>query len=1078
MLGRTMFSRLVEASMRMRVLVLAAAAVVAFFGTAYIRQMPIDILPEFAPTIVEIQTEAAGLSANEVEIMVTVGVEELVSGLPWVKSLTSRSVTGLSTVRLEFDAGTPIMRARQMVQERLTTSFLLPNVAKPPIMLQPVSSANRVMMISLSSTSIDPVQLSVLTQWTVKPKLLGVPGVANIAIWGERRRQLQVQVDPEKMRANGVKQNQIISSTGDTLWASNLSYLKASVPGTGGWIDSPNQRLEVRHQLPVSSPEDLAKVGIDGTNLKIGDVAKVVEGHPPMIGDAIVKDGQGLLLVIEKFPGADTLKVTADVEKALATLRPALGGIVIDSEAFRPATFLQWALVNISQAGLIGGALIVVGLAGMLGGWRAPVIGLIAIPLSMLIAAIALHQAGMTGNALLLAGVAAALGGVIDNVVVAAYDVDARLRGHVDGAAGSRSAAARDGMIDMQRPLAFATFIGAIAMMPAFFVGGADGTLIAPAAYGYLAVMLAALAVSLTVAPALFSLLSTQVGAAGRMPSMAKVGGLVAGAALGSLPGSTARSFVATTSGGTAAGTPVGTVADATAKWSLPIPAIATAALLLVAAATIMPGWLHGTDLRATLFPAFKERDLVVQWDAGAGASQVEASRLARLASADLRTVPGVRGVNAHIGRAETGDQIVGVNAGQIWVRLDPKADYAATVAAVQDRIDAYPGISSSIRTHYGERLGDRVTDTQKTVTVRVYGEQRGPLRAKAEEVKAALDSVDGVWDARVETTPEEPQIEVTVNIPAASQVGLKPGDVRRSATTQFSGLTVGRIFELQKVFEVVVWSNPESRTSLSNIQNAMIELPKGGHVRLGDVATVALTPTPSEIRREGISQYVDVIAKVGVRNSETLVRDIEARLKTITFALGYHPKVLGDLAAGQGSSRRVLVVSIIALIGILLTIQASVASWRLAWPVGFALLAAPVGGAIGAASAGLPLSLGVMLGLLCVFLVTVRQGLVLIERYHKLEDQPGATFGPEVAATGARLQFKPVLATNICLALATTPILFLGAGPGLEILHPMAIVILGGLASATITILYILPAIYLQFGSMREPSMKLEIAS
>src|SRR5262245_3657568 len=344
-----------EASMRLRFLVLILAAVLMVFGITRISSMPVDVYPEFNPPLVEVQTEALGLSAAEVESLITTPMEaDLLNGVAWLDQIYSESVVGLSRILLVFEPGTDPIRARQMVQERLTQAHALPNVSKPPVMLQPLSSSSRVMIIGLSSSSLSPIEMGVLARWNVKPRLMGVPGVANVAIWGQRERQLQVQVDPEQLRAKGVTLQQVVETTGESLWVSPLSYLEASSPGTAGWIDTPNQRLGIRHLLPIVTPEDLAKVSVvDSQGLRLGDVAKVVEDHQLLIGDAAVNSSSGLLLVIEKFPGTNTLDVTRKVEAALEALRPGLAGIEIDTTIFRPASYIELAIGNLAIVLLI-----------------------------------------------------------------------------------------------------------------------------------------------------------------------------------------------------------------------------------------------------------------------------------------------------------------------------------------------------------------------------------------------------------------------------------------------------------------------------------------------------------------------------------------------------------------------------------------------------------------------------------------------------------------------------------------------------------------------------------------------------
>src|SRR5215510_595637 len=318
-----MLRSIVRSSLKSRFVVVVLAAAFMVVGALQLRQMPVDVLPEFSPPYVEIQTEALGLSAEEVEQLITLGMEQdLLNGVPWLDTIRSESLPGLSSIVLVFKPGTDLMRARQMVSERMTQAYALPHVSKPPIMMQPRSATSRVMIVGLSSKTLTPIQMSVLARWTIMPRLKGIPGVANVAIWGQRDRQLQVRVDPARLQDHKVSLLRVLETTGNALWWSTLSFVEASTPGSGGFIDTHNQRLGVRHIFPIVSPQDLAEVPIEGTDHRLGDVANVVEDHQPLIGDALTKDGPGLLLVVEKFPGTNTLDVTNDVEDALNELLP------------------------------------------------------------------------------------------------------------------------------------------------------------------------------------------------------------------------------------------------------------------------------------------------------------------------------------------------------------------------------------------------------------------------------------------------------------------------------------------------------------------------------------------------------------------------------------------------------------------------------------------------------------------------------------------------------------------------------------------------------------------------------------
>src|SRR5262245_16133516 len=476
---------IVGLSMQLRFLIVILAAVLIVFGIAQLRNMPVDVYPEFNPPLVEVQTEALGLSAAEVESLITTPMEaDLLNGVAWLDQLYSESVTGLSRILLIFEPGTDPIRARQMVQERLTQAHALPNVSKPPVMLQPLSSTSRVMMIGLSSKDLSPIEMGVLARWNIKPRLMGIPGVANVAVWGQRERQLQVQVDPEQLQAKGVTLQQVVETSGEALWVSPLSYLESSSPGTAGWIDTPNQRLGIRHLLPIITPEDLAKVSVVESNgLLLGDVAKVVEDHQLLIGDAVVNNGSGLLLVVEKFPGANTLDVTRRLEAALDALRPGLTGVEIDTTVFRPANYIEMATANLGMVALISGVLVLLVLGAFFFRWRTALISLVAIPLSLVAAGFVLYLRGATFNTMVLVGLLIAIGAVVDDAIVDVESIARRLRqARQEGSDKSAMAIIIEAALEMRGALIYATLIMLLAIVPVLFLQGLSGAFFQPLA--------------------------------------------------------------------------------------------------------------------------------------------------------------------------------------------------------------------------------------------------------------------------------------------------------------------------------------------------------------------------------------------------------------------------------------------------------------------------------------------------------------------------------------------------------------------------------------------------------------------
>ncbi|MFN8454786.1 MAG: efflux RND transporter permease subunit [Anaerolineae bacterium] len=1027
-----MMNWIIRTSMGIRFLVIIVAAVLLGYGFSQLRSMPVDVYPEFNPPLVEVQTEALGLSAAEVESLITVPTEaDLLNGVAWLEHLYSESVAGMSSILLVFEPGTDPIRARQMVQERLTQAHALPNVSKPPVMLQPLSSSSRVMLVGLSSKELSLIELGVLARWNIKPRLMGIPGVANVAVWGQRERQLQVQVDPAKLQADRVSLLQIIETVGEALWVSPLSYLESSTPGTAGFIDTPNQRLSIRHELPISSPEDLAKVTVDDTHgLLLGDVAQVVEDHQPLIGDAVVNNGPGLLLVIEKFPGANTLAVTRAVEKALETMRPGLSGVEIDTTVFRPANYIETAIGNLSTLVLIGAVLVVLVLGVFFFNWRTALVSLVAIPLSLIAAGYVLYLRGATFNTMILAGLVIALGAIIDDAIIDVDNIARRLRQQRQARSAGQSAAEimLKAALEMRSPIIFATLIMLLVVAPLFFLPGLSGSFFEPLVVSYVLALLISIAVALIVTPALsLSLLADAPPGRGESPL---VRGLQA-----IYHSILARIILA------------------------PYLALIVAGVIIVIGLAMLP------FLGLSLLPSFKQTDLLVRWEAAPGTSRPEMNRITAQASQELRSIPGVRNVGSHVGRAETGDQIVGINSGELWVSLDPAANYDATVAEIQNVIAGYPGLFRQVQTYQPQRTGEALTRPEHDLTVRLYGPDLGVLRDKAQEVQQAIAEISGIAEARADLQPEEPQVEIKVDLAAAEAHEIKPGDVRRQATTLLSGLQVGNLFEEQKVFDVVVWGVPEIRNSLTDIHKLLIDTPKG-YVPLEELAEVRIVPAPVSIKRDAVSRFVDVVVKVNGRDLTSVAADIRSRLQAVEFPLEFHIEVLGASPEQLAAQQTMLVVVGIAVIGIFLLFQAAHGSWRMAFVALATLPMALAGGMLAALLGGGILSLGSLFGLLMVLGIAVRNGIVLTSHFQHLEQDEGETFGPELILRGARERLGPILMTALTAGLALLPFVFFGNIAGNEITHSMAVVIVGGLVTSTLLTLFILPALYLRFGA------------
>jgi CzcA family heavy metal efflux pump len=1029
---------IVASSLKFRFLVLAVSAGLAYFGFAQINKMPVDVFPEFAPPMVEIQTISLGLSAEEVESLVTVPLEQVLAGVPGMTVLRSKSVPDLSAIKMYFKAGTDLLLARQLVQERVATvTPTLPAWASPPVMLPPLSATSRMMKIGISSKKRSVIDLSMITYWTIRQRLLRVPGVANVAMWGERLQMLNVNVVPERMHEHKVTLEEVMEATADALDVGLFQFSDGHVVGSGGFIDTPNQRLQVRHVLPIVrkyddvTPDALKDVPLavrNGRQLVLKDVADVVIDHQPMVGDGIINEGPGLLLIVEKFPWANTLRVTRDVEAALDALRPGLPDVEIDSAIFRPATFIETSIDNLSTALFIGSILLVLVLFFFLYDWRIASISCVAMPLSLLAAVLVLYLQNTTINVMILAGFVIALGDIVDDAIIGIENVVRRLReARREGSTKSLGRIILDASIEVRGAIVYATLIEVFAILPVFFLKGLSGSFFRPLAYSYALALFISMVVALTVTPAMAYILLRRAPLAEREAPIVRW------------------------------------LHKAYLKLLTPIvrsprPAYGVVGVVAVVGIVLWPLLGH------SLLPSFKERDFLMHWLTKPGTSWPEEARITIQASKELRAIPGVRNFGAHIGQALIMDEVVGVYFGENWISVDPKVDYDETLAKIQSVVDGYPGVYRDVQTYLKERIREVLTGSSHAIVIRIYGRDLDVLTKKAVEVKETLDKVPGIKDLHISFQEQIPQIEVKVDLERAQKYGLKPGDVRRAATTLVALEEAGDILIANRTYDVNVWSIPAVRDSLSDIKNIPVDTPGGGHVRLEEVADVRVAPTPNVVNREHLMRYMAVDADVRDRPLGDVYADVQAALAKIDFPHEYYPVLQGEYTERQAAQQTLLLVSILAAAGVFLLLVTSFGNVRLATLSFLTLPSALVGGVIAAYMGDRIISLGSLVGFLTILGITARNGIMLIEHYQHLERYEGVPFGPELVLRGAKERISPIIMTVLTTAFAILPLVVAGNLPGHEIEYPMAVVILGGLITATLLNVFVVPSLYLKY--------------
>jgi CzcA family heavy metal efflux pump len=1027
---------IVSRSLRFRWLVLFAAAATMVYGVAQIPSAKVDVFPEFAPPRVEIQTIALGNSSTEVEELITVPIEQQLNGLAGLDELRSKSVSQLSSIQLIFERGTDELTARQLVQERIAqVTPTLPTWASPPFMMPPLSATSRIMKIGLSSDDLNLIEMSAISYWKIRQRLLRVSGVAAVDIYGERLQQRHVQVDPAKLAENGVSLERVMEASADAVDAGVLQFTESFAVGTGGFVEAGGQRMNVRHVQPIVAPEQLGEVPVvnrAGRVVRLSDLATVREDHQPVWGEGVVNGGDGLLLIVQKFRGANTMEVTDGVEDAIDDLRPGLPGVEIDTTIFRPATFIEQSIDNLTTALLIGVLLVVLIIVAFLLEWRTAFISLIAIPLSLIAAILVLDLRDATINVMVLAGLVVAIGVVVDDAIIDVENIVRRLRqAHAEAIEVSTFRVVLDASVEVRSAITYATVINVVAIVPVFFLEGLSGSFFQPLVLSYALAVLVSMVVALTVTPALCLLLLSRGRLRRRESPLLRA---------------LKRGY--------------GAILERVIR--RPSPAIGVAAAFTLAGLLIYP------TLGSQLLPNFKERDFLMHWLTEPATSASEEKRISVRACRDLREIPGVRNCGSHIGQALLSDEIYGVYFGENWISVSEDVDYDNAIASIDRTIEGYPGLYRDRQTYLRERIKEVLTGTSESIVVRIFGPELDVLREKADEVAERIAEVDGVIDAHPDFAEDLPHVEVELDLAAARQYGLKPGDVRRQSSTLLASEEVSDIFAGGRAYDVHVWSIPSARNSLTDVERLPIDTPDGPQVRLDEVADVRIAPTPNHIERELQSRRIDVGANVEGRDLASVVDEVEDRVDGVRFPREYHAEVLGESTELNAAQDRLLVFGVAAAVAILLLLHAALGSLRLAVLAFLLLPMALVGGVLAVWLGEGVLSLGSLVGFLTVFGIAARNGILMLSHFQHLEREEGLPFGRALVLRGAQERLAPIMMTASATALALVPLAIAGSIPGHEIEHPMAVVILGGLATSTLLNLFVLPSLYLRFGRAR----------
>lgn len=1021
-----MLSQLVSFSVRRPGIVIGLAASVTLYGAAVLARAKLDVFPEFAPPQVSIQTEAPGLSPEQVEILVTKPIEDALNGSNGVAVIRSQSIQGLSVITAVLDERADVRTARQLLAERLgEVTGRLPAGVPSPVLSPLTSSSSTVLMAGFTSATRSPMEQRTFVDWVVKPRLLATPGVAKVAVFGGEERQLQVLADPVRLRAHG-------------LTLTDLSEVVSRATGIrgAGVLDGPNQRIVVRTEGQLRTAAELGASVIRadaGSRLRLRDVAEVKDGAATRFGEGSINGGPGIVVVVSGQLGSNTKDVGAAAERVLADLAPLLEEeqLVLHPDLFRPAAFIDLALRNITTALLVGAALVAVVLLLFLADLGAAAISLSAIPLSLLSAIIVLDRFGFSVNTLTLGGLAIALGEVVDDAIIDVENIARRLRENRRLAEPRPFRdVVRAASLEVRHSVVYATFVVALVFAPVLGMSGVQGALFRPLGIAYILATLASLVVALTVTPALTLLLLA--GEQRRLREGLLLRWLRAGyeRVLTGLLGR--QRLVALATAGVCAGT-----------------------------ALVLP------LLGSSFLPEFREGHYVVHMAAVPGTSLEESVRLGRLVSAAILKDPRVHSVAQRAGRAELSEDTWGPHYSEIEVELKPLAgdDALSVEDSLRAHLSGFPGVSFAIRGFLTERIEETLTGSTAEIVVRIFGDDLDSLDHAAVGLAAFLRTVPGAVDVQYDAPPVAPEVTVRLRPAALSRYGLPADDVLREVETATRGARAGEIFEAGRTTDVVVLLAPVARDRPEDLAALPLRGADGMVTTLGRVADVGRSTGRFLVSHQGTRRALTVTANVDGRDVSQVAEDLQRRLsRPGLLPAGTHAELSGTATAQRDAERELLLHSLLAAAVITLLLWLAFAEPRRLLLVLANLPFALVGGVVAVAATGASLSLGSLVGFVTLFGIATRNAVMLVSHFDHLVTREGAEWGGATVLRGAGERLGPILMTAGVTGLALLP-LALGSGdPGREIEGPMAIVILGGLVTSTLLSLFVLPVLALGF--------------
>jgi CzcA family heavy metal efflux pump len=1030
-----MLHAIIRFSLRFRGVIYALAVLLAGYGLYTLTRAKLDVFPEFAPPMSIVQTEAPGLTSEQVETLVTQPVENALGGMVGLQSMRSKSLQGLSSITVVFDSHANLLQVRQLVSERVNAlSVTLPAGVQPPRLLPLTTTTSVVRAIGLTSKTRTSMQLYDIAQWTVKPQLLSVPGVADAIVFGGDTRQLQIQVDPTKLMRYGLSIQDVIAA----------ARTSTGVRGAG-FIENANQRIAIHTDGQIRTPNALAGVVLrwsNGAAVRLGDVATVTWGSAPPVGAASIMGEPAVMLVLESQYGTNTLAVTKEIEKTLAALKPVLvqQGVDLNADVFRPANFIDAAVGHLRTALLVGAVLVVAVLFLFLLNVRTAVISAVAIPLSLLVAIIVLTAFGVTLNTMMLGGLAIALGEVVDDAIIDVENISRRLRENRNRREPLPAfRVVLRASLEVRSAVVFATFIVMLIFLPVLTLSGVAGKLFAPLGVAYILAVLASLGVALTLTPAMALALLTR----GPLP-----------------PAHEPRLLTWLKTG----------YATMLRKVEQRVKSVmVVVALMCVAALGSLP------FISGNFIPELREGHYIVHVGLEPGTSLAESMRIGTQISQTLMHVPGVRLVAQRAGRANDVVDPVGVQLSEFEVDLQPMSAsrQRAALYRIRQALARFPGLTTSVNTFLVERIDETISGVTAPVVVNVFGDNLDVIDRKAQEIARLMGTVRGAASVRVESPPGIPELDVKLKPDQLSRWGFRPVDVLDAIQSAYQGTTIAQAYEGSRSYDVTVILAPAARKTLGGIGSLMLRNPDGLAVPLRELAAIAQVSGRYQITHDGGRRMQTVSVNLGSRAASDFVREGEARVnREVAMPKGTYAVFAGESEARAQSQRDLLVYGAMSAVGIALLLFLAMKSRRAVVLVLVNLPFALVGGVLSVMLTGGDLSLGGMVGFVTLFGISLRNSIMLISHYEHLVHVDDMPWSVDTAVRGASERLVPILMTALVTGLALLPLALTSGAAGNEIEGPMAIVILGGLLTSTALNLIVLPTLALRYGRFERDTL------